>query len=78
MQGSAFRPTLDALFADLKTNPKQFPLKKGKLKAHRAAELQFNNTAVWRCVFFVDDAAAVVHVRALAPHDKAYAKAARR
>lgn len=78
MQSSAFRPTLDALFADLERNPKQFPLKKGKLQGHRAATLRFNKTVVWRCVFIVDDAEAVVRVRTLGPHDEAYAKAERR
>jgi len=53
VKSSRFRPKLDSLLAALRTDPKQFPLKVGKLKNHRAAKVRFNRTTEWRCVFRV-------------------------
>ena len=71
------RPSLEELFAQLKTDPKQFPLKSGKLKGHRAARLRFAGNQ-WRCVFRVRETERIVEVQALGPHDAAYEEAERR
>jgi hypothetical protein len=49
-----FRPPLDEIFESLKTDPKQYPTKRGKLKDHRAASLRFGVVS-WRCVFRIDE-----------------------
>jgi mRNA-degrading endonuclease RelE of RelBE toxin-antitoxin system len=72
-----FRPPLDAIFESLKTDPKQYPTKIGKLKNHRAAPLRFGVVS-WRCVFRIDEPARVVYVQALAKHDVAYEDAEKR
>jgi len=77
-QKAAFRPTLEALFAALETDPKQFPTKAGPLAGCRAAPVRYNRTTVWRCVYEIDEAARVVRILALGPHDAAYKSAARR
>jgi hypothetical protein len=73
----AFRPTLAALVAALKIDPKRFPKKHGRLKAVRAASLTFRGAA-WRAVFTLDEDARIVMVWALGPHDRAYEEAVRR
>ena len=75
---AAFRPTLEALFKTLEGEPGQFPKKLGKLAACRAAPVRYNKTAVWRCVFTIDEDAHVVRIVALGPHDEAYRDAERR
>lgn len=78
LESDDFRPTIAALITALRTDPKQFPKKKGKLKERRAASIKFADGVAWRAVFSVDDATGIVRVLALGPHDEAYAKAERR
>ncbi len=73
-----FKPRLGDLFDEVLANPKLYEKKRGKLYECRAAEVRFNRTAVWRCVFRIDEGARIVHILALAPHDVAYAEAERR
>jgi hypothetical protein len=73
----SFSPTLGELISALEANPKQFPKKQGKLKSARAAHLKFKNT-MYCAVFILDEAARVVLVLSLDPHDEAYLKATHR
>ena len=77
LQNADFVPTLDQLIDELEINPKQFPLKTGKLAATRAAEV-FYRGATWRVVFEVDDDYLEVMILAIGPHDVAYRAAERR
>jgi hypothetical protein len=63
------------LFAELETNPKQFPKKKGKLKDARAADVSFADGVTWRAVFTLVEDTRIVKVLSLAPHDVAYDEA---
>lgn len=72
-----FTPTIRELVDALKANPKQFPKKQGALKSARAADLKFENVT-FRAVFILDEAARLVFVLSLDPHDEAYGKAERR
>jgi mRNA-degrading endonuclease RelE of RelBE toxin-antitoxin system len=72
-----FRPTLAELVVALKTDPKRFPKKHGRLSSARAAPLTFRGTE-WRAVFTLDEEDRTVTVWALGPHDRAYEEAARR
>jgi hypothetical protein len=72
---SLFRPTIAALIAALKHDPKRFPKKHGKLKDARASETHFADGVTWRAVFIVNEQARTVRVIALAPHDVAYSDA---
>ena len=72
-----FTPSLRELIDALAANPKQFEKKKGKLKAARAADLQFKNVT-FRAVFILDEAARTVSILSLDPHDEAYRNAKRR
>ena len=58
-------------------NPKQFPKKMGKLRNARAAPLR-QGKVTFRAVFVLDENAREVILVAFAPHDEAYAQAARR
>ena len=72
-----FTPTLRELVNALRANPKQFPKKHGKLADARSADLKFENVT-YRAVFTLDEAARIVYVLSLDPHDVAYKKAVRR
>ncbi len=72
-----FTPTLADLIGELERDPKQFPKKKGQLQGTRAAELKYYNV-VYRADFTLDEAARLVFIVSLEPHDKAYEKAKRR
>ena len=72
-----FSPSLRELIDALSANPKQFPRKKGKLKDARAAGLKFEKVT-FRAVFTLDEAARLVLVLSLDPHDVAYDRATRR
>ena len=78
VSSTSLRPTLERLFETLRSDPKQYPLKKGKLHACRAAGLRFNKTTAWRRVFDIDEAARTVRVLSLGEHDSAYDEAQRR
>ena len=78
VDNGTFRPTIGELIAELETNPKQFPKKKGALKDVRAAEVTFADGITWRAVFTLDEHAGVVSMLSLAPHDVAYKEAKRR
>jgi mRNA-degrading endonuclease RelE of RelBE toxin-antitoxin system len=67
-----FRPTIGSIIAALKTDPKQYPKKKGPLKDARAADLRYNDGVTYRAVFTIDEAEHAVDVLALDQHDKAY------
>ncbi len=73
----AFTPTLHELIDALETNPKQFKKKRGPIAGTRAAALKYHNVA-YRADFILDEAARVVFVLSLDPHDEAYQKARRR
>lgn len=73
----SFSPTLGELIAALEANPKQFSKKQGKLHDARAADLKFKNVT-YRAVFTLDEAARLVFVLSLDPHDVAYTKATKR
>jgi len=73
-----FRPTIRDLVDELKTRPKQFPKKRGKLKEARAAALRFNDGTAWRAVFTVDERSRVVRILSIESHDAAYRSARRR
>lgn len=75
---TSFRPSLEALFATLELDPKQYPLKVGKLGGYRAAKLRFNRAVEWRLVFKIHEDVRVVRIIALGPHDEAYKSAERR
>jgi mRNA-degrading endonuclease RelE of RelBE toxin-antitoxin system len=70
--GSTFEPSLVELENELKTNPKQYPKKKGKLAHCRAASLIRFDGVVWRMVFTLDEVTRIVRVLSLGTHDEAY------
>ncbi|MGA2393997.1 MAG: type II toxin-antitoxin system RelE/ParE family toxin [Candidatus Lustribacter sp.] len=72
-----FVPTLAELLEALRSNPYQFPEKRGGLVGARAADLTFRGQT-WRLVYDVDDYAREVYVLALGKHDDAYDDAERR
>jgi hypothetical protein len=78
LQNRDFRPTLLALNIELRSNPKQFPKKSGRLKNARAAPLRYRGRHSWRAVFVLDECAREVFVLSLGPHDHAYEAAVRR
>jgi len=78
LEADIFRPSLAELLAALEANPKQFPMKRGKLKNARAADVTFRNGVVWRAVFTLDEPSRVVRLLALGPHDTAYSESERR
>lgn len=73
-----FQPSLLELERHLKTNPKQFPKKQGKLSKCRAASLVRYDGVAWRMVFTLDEKERIVYVLALGTHDKAYSAAEKR
>jgi hypothetical protein len=73
----AFSPTLGELISALEANPKQFPKKHGPLKDCRAAPLRFKGKS-FRAVFIINEAARIVLILAIDPHDEAYDRALRR
>lgn len=78
LNNADFLPTLEELFAELETNPYQFPVKyDGKLAGARAAELIYRGD-VWRVVYDVDDEYREVRMLAIDEHDAAYRAAERR
>lgn len=77
-RSDVFRPTLEALFESLETNPKQYPKKRGDLKGRRAAPITFADDVVWRAVFDLDESSRAVRILSLGPHDQAYDEAKRR
>lgn len=77
LSNQRFSPSLRELVEALRSDPKQFPAKKGALRGMRAARLTFQDVA-FRAVFRVDDGKRTVYVLALGPHDVAYRDAARR
>jgi hypothetical protein len=77
LSNTDFTPTLAELVASLEHDPKKFPKKKGKLKDARAADLKYR-AVTFRAVFVLNEAARVVRVLSLDPHDAAYEKATRR
>jgi mRNA-degrading endonuclease RelE of RelBE toxin-antitoxin system len=74
----AFRPTLAALVASLKRDPKRYPKKSGQLADARAASLRYRGRESWRAVFRVDEGERTVLVLSFGPHDDAYDAAKRR
>jgi hypothetical protein len=65
----------EELFEALEREPKRFPLKRRALAGRRGAPLKYDRTDIWRCVFELDEAARIVRVLALGPHDVAYEEA---
>jgi|GEM_PF-4622930 len=72
-----FSPTLREIRTSLETNPKQFPTKKGKLKAARAARLRYRGEQ-WRAIFVLDEMARVARWVGLGKRADVYAKTERR
>jgi mRNA-degrading endonuclease RelE of RelBE toxin-antitoxin system len=77
LENSDFVPTLAELLEALRSNPYQFPEKRGKLAGVRAADLTYRGQT-WRLVYDVDDYAREVYVLAIGKHDEAYDDAERR
>jgi mRNA-degrading endonuclease RelE of RelBE toxin-antitoxin system len=77
LENPDFIPTLAELVELLRTNPYQFPEKRGTSAGARAADLTYRGRT-WRLVYEVDDYAREVYVLAIGEHDDAYDDAERR